>query len=202
MINYTQRLDNAIRRAAWAHEQAKQHRKGTDIPYIIHPYGVMVIAGSVTDDEDTLIACLMHDVLEDVAASIYDEGQMRQEFGDRVVSIVKDVTKDDSIKDWHERSKAYLNHLEFNGSDEALIVSAADKIHNLLSMLTDYEAVGENLWQRFKTKNSADQVWWYQSILDVMQKRNAPKELCQTLSQQLNTLKSKLQSNASLAKGH
>jgi len=41
MIKYTDRLDSAIRKAAWAHEQQDQHRKGTDIPYIIHPFGVM-----------------------------------------------------------------------------------------------------------------------------------------------------------------
>ncbi len=37
-----------------------------------------------------------------------------------------------------------MNHLEFNASDKAVIVSAADKIHNLLSMLVDYETVGED----------------------------------------------------------
>ncbi len=42
MINYTHRLDKAIRIAAWAHEQQLQHRKGTDIPYIIHPFGVIL----------------------------------------------------------------------------------------------------------------------------------------------------------------
>lgn len=51
MINVTSRLDKAIRRAAWAHEQAGQHRKGTDVPYIVHPSGVMIIASNVTDDE-------------------------------------------------------------------------------------------------------------------------------------------------------
>ncbi len=66
MINYTSRLDNAVREAARAHEIEGQHRKGTDIPYIIHPFGVMMIASNATDDEDVLIACLMHDVLEDV----------------------------------------------------------------------------------------------------------------------------------------
>jgi len=195
MINYTQRLDSAIRRAAWAHEQAKQHRKGSDVPYIIHPFGVMVIAGNVTDDEDTLIACLMHDVLEDVAASIFNETQMRQEFGDRVVAIVKDVTKDDSIENWRERSRAYLKHLEFSASDEAVIVSAADKIHNISSVLFDYETVGEDLWLRFSTESSADQVWWYKSILEVIEKRNAPPELCFTLARQLENLKLKLQTN-------
>src|SRR5665647_836503 len=177
MISYTHRLDKAIRIAAWAHEQQLQHRKGTDIPYIIHPFGVMLIASNATDDEDVLIACLMHDVLEDVDSSIYDEQAMRADFGDRMVAMVKDVTKDDSISDWHERSRAYLDHLENEASDEAVIVSTYDKIHNLVSILVDYETHGEGLWTRFSTQSAADQLWWYESILAVATKRAIPAEL-------------------------
>lgn len=188
MINYTPRLDNAIKRAAWAHEQAGQHRKGTDIPYIIHPFGVMTIAGNVTNDEDILIACLMHDILEDVDSTIYSEHDMRSEFGDRVVSIVKDVTKDDTESDWHKRSKLYLSHLEHEASDEAVIVSGSDKAHNLLSILTDYETVGDELWQRFSTKSAEDQLWWYESILKIVKKRNAPDKLIAILENLVRNL--------------
>lgn len=192
MIKYTERLDKAIRKAAWAHEKAGQHRKGTEIPYIIHPVGVMMIASNVTDDEDTLIACLLHDVLEDVKPEIYSEQNMRADFGDRVVSIVKDVTKDDSEKDWRARSNSYLNHLEYKASDEAVIVSAADKIHNLFSTLIDYVVYGDDLWMRFATKNSDDQVWWYEAILAVITKRAVSKELSAELSEQIAILKNKL----------
>ena len=192
MINYTERLDAAIRKAAWAHEQQGQHRKGGDIPYIIHPVGVMMIASNATDDEDILIACLMHDVLEDVDSNIYGEADMRAEFGDRVVSIVKDVTKDDSLQDWHQRSRAYLDHLEHNASDEAVIVSASDKIHNLLSVLADYEVYGNDIWQRFTTKNSTDQVWWYSAILGVITKRGVPDILREQHAAQIAQLKLKL----------
>lgn len=196
MINYTERLDAAIRKSAWAHhhntDTQKQYRKGTDIPYIIHPVGVMMIASNATDDEDTLIACLMHDILEDVDDGTYNEAQMRADFGDRVVAIVKDVTKDDSKTDWHEQSQAYLDHLERLASNEAVIVSAADKIHNLLSTLSDYEIHGDDIWQRFTTNNSADQLWWYGAILQVIIKRNAPTALSNTLAQQVSVLKSKL----------
>jgi len=192
MIKYTARLDHAIRRAAWAHEQTGQHRKGTEIPYIIHPIGVMLIASNVTDDEDVLIACLMHDVLEDVDNSIYDEHKMQNYFGERVVAIVKDVTKDDNKTNWHERSKAYLHHLENEASDEAVIVSAADKIHNLLSTLIDHKTHGDDLWDRFTTKSGPDQLWWYESILEVITKRGAPEELRDQLVQLVEMLQSKV----------
>lgn len=189
MIQYTTRLDHALRKAAWAHEQAKQHRKGTDIPYIIHPVGTMMIASNSTDDEDILIACLLHDVLEDVGSRIYSEEQIAADFGNRVVELVKDVTKDEKEDDWKLRSEEYLAHLENNASDGAVIVSAADKIHNLLSILADYEGVGDALWQRFSTQNSSDQLWWYESILEVIEKRNAPPVLCDMLRQKVETLR-------------
>ncbi len=177
MINYANRLDKAIKKAAWAHEQQGQHRKGTDIPYIIHPVGVMMIASNATDDEDILIACLFHDILEDVDRAIYSREDMTRDFGERVVGIVNDVTKDDRVKDWHDRSRAYLDHLENHASDEAVIVNASDKIHNLLSIIQDYKEIGEDIWQRFSTKSRDDQAWWYKSILEVITKRQAPQVL-------------------------
>jgi (p)ppGpp synthase/HD superfamily hydrolase len=116
---------------------------------------------------------------------------MTADFGERVVGIVLDVTKDDLVKDWHERSRAYLQHLEFSASDQGVIVSASDKIHNLMSTLIDYETDGEVLWDRFTTKSSADQVWWYQSILDVITRRNAPEVLRAKLAGQVEELKTK-----------
>ncbi|NCU38209.1 bifunctional (p)ppGpp synthetase/guanosine-3',5'-bis(diphosphate) 3'-pyrophosphohydrolase [Candidatus Saccharibacteria bacterium] len=174
MIKYTTRLDSAIATAASAHQnnsnEKKRVRKGTTIPYISHPYAVMLIASAVTDDEDVLIACLMHDVLEDVAKDTYSENQLREEFGERVVEIVHGVTKDDSIKDWRERSEAYLRHLELVASDESVIVSAADKMHNVMSILSDYATEGEQLWPRFNA-GKKDQQWWYRSVMTVIKKR-------------------------------
>lgn len=196
MINYSNRLDKALRTAAWAHEQAKQHRKGNDIPYIIHPVGTMLIASNATDHEDTLIACLFHDILEDVDASIYGETRMRDEYGERVLAIVKDVTKNDDIADWHERSQAYLDHLQNKACDEAVIVSAADKLHNIQSMLIDFETEGNKLWLRFTTQNADDQVWWYESILAVITKRQAPSLLIDQLTSQIAELKHQLKNSA------
>lgn len=190
-VNYTQRLDLAIRRSAWAHEQAKQHRKGTDIPYIIHPYGTMLIASNATNDEDTLIACLLHDILEDVNPKIYGEEQIVNDFGDDVLSIVKDVTNNGS-PDWYDRSSSYLDHLQNKASDKAVVVSMADKIHNISSVLFDLDMIGDKLWERFSTKNSKDQVWWYESILNVTLKRQAPKLLTDQLTDLITQLKSKV----------
>ena len=135
MINYTPRLYQAVNTAARAHD--RHQRKGSDIPYIVHPFSVMTIAAEATEDEDVLIACLFHDILEDVPEN-YSEQTMRQEYGDRVTELVLGVTKNSDITDWRQRSEAYLEHL-WQADDGAVIVSAADKIHNLISILEDLQ---------------------------------------------------------------
>lgn len=162
----SRRLDNAIRVATRAHQYQK--RKGSDMPYIVHPFAVMTIASRATRDEDVLIACLFHDIIEDVPEQ-YSREQMVAEFGEQVAVIVDGVTKDDSIASWRERSDAYLAHLN-TASIESVIVSAADKIHNLQSILIDHEEIGEKIWERFNA-GKEQQVWWYESVLQIVTDR-------------------------------
>ena len=117
---------------------------------------------------------------------------MRQEFGDRVVAIVLDVTNDSDENDWHARSKYYLNHIENEASDEAVIVSASDKIHNVKSILIDHATHGDDLWERFTTKSGSDQQWWYESILGVIARRKAPASLIEQLTKEVETLRLKV----------
>jgi (p)ppGpp synthase/HD superfamily hydrolase len=187
---YSETLDKALKVAALAHGKAGQYRKGTDIPYIIHPVGTMIIASTATSNEDVLIACLLHDILEDVSESIYSKDMMLGDFGQNVVEIVLDVTKNKNAKDWYEQSNDYLSHLKNKASNEAVIVSACDKIHNLLSTVEDYKEIGDEIWNRFSTKNYKDQLWWYESILNVISFRRAPLILVNNLSDLIKELKS------------
>lgn len=157
MITMTPRLSIAINKATWAHRN--QTRKGSGLPYILHPYSVMCIASQVTGNEDILIACLMHDVIEDVPEE-YSADEIRADFGDRVLDIVLGTTKNDTLPSWQDRADAYLHHLEYEASDESVIVSCADKIHNLMSILADYEEIGDELWDRFNAGKER-QIWLY-----------------------------------------
>jgi hypothetical protein len=58
-----------------------------------------------------------------------------------------------------------------------------------LSILIDYKTYGDSLWSRFTTKSSADQLWWYQSILDVIARRKAPEMLISQLNEQVSNLR-------------
>ena len=178
------RLIQAINIAAWAH---RGHvRKGTEIPYVSHVFGVMHLLSQVTDDEDVLIAGLFHDILGDVPEE-YSAEQMEQDFGPRVLTLVQGVTKDDTLSGWQERADAYLAHLE-QAEEGSVLVSAADKLHNLLSILADHQAIGEELWLRFNSGKERQQ-WWYGAIYQVAQQRLPGNALVEELGFRVRELR-------------
>ena len=61
---FTDKINLALKIAAKAHQG--QNRKGTDVPYIFHPVAVGMIISQYTNDEATIVAGILHDILEDV----------------------------------------------------------------------------------------------------------------------------------------
>lgn len=178
------RLLRAINTAAWAHRN--HTRKGTDLPYVSHVFGVMNLVSTVSNDEDVLIAALFHDILEDVPEE-YPESQMREDFGDRVVELVRGVTKNESITDWQERADAYLAHLS-TADEGSVIISVADKLHNLLSILADHEEIGGKIWERFNSGKEKQQ-WWYGAVSEVAAARIPGNPLLKALEERVTQLR-------------
>ena len=166
-MKLTLKIENAIERASILHKE--QMRKGGKIPYISHPFSVAWILSNYTDDEDIIIAGLLHDVLEDVSG--YSEDNMREEFGDRITNIVKGVSGDenDGTLSWIDRKQIYLDRLK-KSSEDSLMVSAADKIHNLSRTLNDIKKEGEEVWARLKTTKE-DSVWFYSEVFSILRDR-------------------------------
>ena len=150
-----------------AKNHAPQKRKLTGEQYIAHTKGVEEIVHLVTDDEDTRLGALGHDLVEDTTMTLE---KMAEKFGDRVAFIVWGVTKDDTIPGWHERNEANLDRLEHEAEDGSVIVALADKIYNITDMIENHFAYGNAMWERFKAQ-PADQLWWYQSVLAIGEKR-------------------------------
>ncbi len=172
-MKLTQEIQQAINLASRLH--LGQVRKGdSGLPYISHPFSVAWILSNYTEDEDIIVAGILHDVLEDVKGYYYDD--MVRDFGERVAQIVKGVSEDkdpnvesDEKATWEERKSKYLANLK-NDSDEALIVCAADKIHNLQSMISAYQEKGDALWDNFNSPKEK-KLWLYQEILKFMKGR-------------------------------
>lgn len=149
------RIWRAIERSGEWH--AGQSRKVSGLPYVVHPYAVGFLLAHYTDDEDIVIAGLLHDVLEDVPG--VTRATIAAEFGERVASIVAEVTEDQSIYEEHPelphhdrirlKKTDYLERLA-DDSEEALMVAVADKICNARSVLSDYPKYGTTFWERYR----------------------------------------------------
>lgn len=174
----SKKVNLALKVASRAHRD--QMRKGTDVPYVSHTFAVAMIISQYTSDEDVIVAGVLHDILEDVKPTVYSETAMRNDFGDEVVEIVKDVSEDKTAgkpkKPWVERKKGYLTHLNSLKDQRPLIVSTADKIHNLTDILEEYEMVGDSIWQKFNASKD-DELWFYNEFLNVIKKKHIPERM-------------------------
>ncbi|MEX0918176.1 MAG: HD domain-containing protein [Candidatus Paceibacterota bacterium] len=134
---YSYRVEQAIRAATILHRD--QVRKGVvPIPYSTHLIAVALIVADYSKSEDAFIGALLHDTLEDTD---YTEDELRQDFGDKVLSIVKAVSEPRDTEEephtWQERKKAYAKQLK-TAPEEALLIAAADKIHNMRTTVEEY----------------------------------------------------------------
>lgn len=169
----TDRLAKALAVAINAHHG--QSRKGTKIPYVSHPMAVASIALEYGADEDQAIAALLHDVLEDGGAHYAHE--IEAQFGSRVLAIVQGCT--DGVHDergqkpaWQQRKEAYLAHLQ-NASEDVLLVSGSDKLHNARAILGDLQSTGLTVFDRF-TAGQRGTLWYYSSLSNLFMSRKAP----------------------------
>lgn len=143
-----------------------QIRKKTQAPVLSHLLAVTSLVLEAGGDEDEAIAALLHDGPEDCAGSETLE-EIRHRFGDRVARIVEGCT--DSLEvpppAWFERKRSYLQHLP-RADESTLLVSLADKVHNVRSLVTQHRSIGDRLWDRFST-TPEQTLWYYGSLLKV-----------------------------------
>ena len=100
-------IDKAITFATKAHEG--QFRKGTKLPYIVHPLEVGVIVSRMTQDKEVIAAAILHDTLEDCKEVTFST--LCQEFGERVAEIVK-AESEEKGGSWNERKANTVKRLK------------------------------------------------------------------------------------------
>ena len=125
------RVKDAFALAREAH--APQVRKSGE-PYILHPVAVARIAAEeLMLDANTVIACFLHDVVEDTPYTIDD---IKKRFGDDVASLVRVVTKKASKV--YELSKQLDNYKQLLDSllydTRAILVKLSDRLHNMRTL--------------------------------------------------------------------
>ena len=173
MHGYSDRINHAFAFAAKHHD--RQVRKGTALPYLTHPANVAVILTRYGQDEDTVIAGILHDVVEDCVREHYTRAMLEQRIGDKFGTVVLDtvlaVTErredDDGVElSSQDRKSDYLERLKL-ASERARWVCAADKIHNGSTILADLRRTEfpETVWQRFGGGMPAT-IAWYRRVYE------------------------------------
>ena len=167
---FTSRINEAVKLASHLHRN--QTRKDTNnTPYVSHLFAVAMILASSTDDEEIVIAGLMHDSLEDVPHYTYTK--LVEDCGSRVADIVTHVTEpldadklDNEQLPWLTRKEVYLKNLKEGGKESAM-VSAADKIHNTESFIIDAEKSGDAFLSRFGS-SLRNKLWFHEQVLVIV----------------------------------
>lgn len=158
-------IEEAIEIAAEAHHG--QYRKGTHTPYITHPYAVGLILMGAGCTEVVIIAGILHDTVEDTDLTL---DFIRERFGDVVANIVDGCSEDKALR-WRARKTERIEALR-TASPEVCTVTCADKLHNLRTIISEYDAIGDSVWDRFHG-GVEDQAWYYRSILSAIAEREA-----------------------------
>lgn len=150
-------LHKAIEFAAIKHRN--QYRKGTDVPYIVHPMEVLQILAAGGASLEVQIAGVLHDTVEDTDATIEDIDAL---FGSEVAALVMSDTEDKSLP-WMRRKELALDRLKTQPLAARQLL-CADKLSNIKSIYNDLRIVGNHVWSRFKGSPSQTE-WYYREIV-------------------------------------
>lgn len=154
------RINQAIRFATERHE--KQFRKGTTIPYILHPLETLQILSEMHADVNVQIAGILHDLLEDTDTT---EEEITAQFGSDISSLVRQHSEEKE-KNWYERKASAIVAAK-TADQRVKMLILADKLSNLRAIARDYEVLGDTLWQRFNAPKEK-QAWYYSGMLDAL----------------------------------
>lgn len=166
---YSELYEDALRLAAVAHFDQK--RKGSGLPYIIHPVQVSVILLRHGFPVEVAVAGLLHDVVEDQGHELTEiEGR----FGTRVAEIVAALTErkmdaQGAKRPWSVRKQEGLRQMR-RGSPQAVAVKAADALHNVRSFVSEVRERGGQVWRHFNGGPQA-QIEYYRRVLEIAKER-------------------------------
>ena len=131
-------IEKAYKLALSAHE-GQMRRSGE--PYIIHPLNVSIILAELELDKETIVAGLLHDVLEDTNTTVET---LRNDFGNDVAELVEGVTKLDKLA--FTGSDHQIDRLEMQAENlrkmflamakdiRVILIKLADRLHNMRTL--------------------------------------------------------------------
>ena len=169
MRAYSVPLDRALALAATAHRN--QERKGSSVPYIMHPVHTAMILLKHGFPEEVVVAGVLHDVVEDTDVALE---RIESDFGGEVARLVDAVSErkreaGGELLPWRQRKSERIDHLR-EADHHVAALKSADALHNVFAMIRDLETLGPSAWQRFRG-SQADQLWYYTTLAAVLRQR-------------------------------
>lgn len=182
----TDRFDDALSYASRLHRA--QCRKGSGVPYVSHLISVAALVLEYGGDEDQAIGGLLHDAVEDQGGPTA-LADITSRFGPRVAAIVTACSDNDGHDKapWEERKRAYLAGIA-SKSDDAVLVTTCDKLHNATTIVEDLRRVGVSVFDRFTARREGT-LWYYRELARTLAIR-APGPLTERLTRSVDELHS------------
>ncbi len=168
MFFFSDLIKDALYFSAEKHDG--QYRKGSKVPYIVHPTLVGLILSHYTTDDHIVAAGFLHDVLEDCVT--VSEEDIKHRFGERVARLVKEVSflePEENHLSWKEKKSTYLKKIETISSD-ALYIVAADKMNNMKAYFEGLKVDPEKVNSLFKA-SADDYRWYYAEVQKILNKK-------------------------------
>jgi (p)ppGpp synthase/HD superfamily hydrolase len=152
---------------------AGQLRKSAEpVPYVVHPLHVALLLARWGQDDEVVVAGLLHDVAEDCPG--WSVERIEREFGRHVAHLVGELTED-KTRSWEERKRTQVEHVP-HMSPQAATVKAADQLHNLQSLAAELRASSapDEVWRRFR-KGRERTLAMAQELVEALATRVEPK---------------------------
>jgi guanosine-3',5'-bis(diphosphate) 3'-pyrophosphohydrolase len=166
-----------VARSAHAGQTRGDHGR----PYLDHPIQVAETLEEQGYPEPTVVAGLLHDVVEDSGLTV---GDVVDSFGVQVGELVAALTEDPSITDWEERKLALREEVSEAGPQAAAIY-AADKLANLHDWRAVYAKVGEDAVEYFKAPTLDARIRAWRDDLTMVQAADPGQRLLDQLREEL-----------------
>lgn len=120
----------------YADEKHKGQKRKSGEEYIIHPLSVAIILSNLKTDPDTIIAGLLHDVVEDTGTSL---DEIKDQFGEGVRDLVDGVTKLTQLNLVNDKVELQAENLRkmflaMAKDIRVIIIKLADRLHNLRTL--------------------------------------------------------------------
>lgn len=176
MHGYSDRIHHAFAFAAkhyWAVAPS-----GAGMDYLAHPSNVALILSRYGAEQTTIVAGILHHVLEEAPAKRRDELERKigTKFGPVVLAVARDALQPKwdghgRAMSWQSGRDEMLAHLG-GAEPRSLDIIAADEIHHAGATITALRRLGVEYLRAYAQATAAQTIWWYRSMCEVLSARD------------------------------